>query len=151
MGKKEFAVVALDLEYETFVVHITSLSTTSLNSSPLDVYPFRRPQIADLMAKDTLTKVPAEYLNFADVFSPDLASKLPEYTWINDHAIKLVDNQQPPYGPIYSLGLMKLETLKADIETNLANRFIRLFKSPASARIIFDRKSDDFLCLCVNY
>ena len=37
-----------------------------------------------------LTKVPVEYANFA--FSPDLASKLPEHTKINDHAIELVDD-----------------------------------------------------------
>ena len=36
------------------------------------------------------TKVPVEYANFA--FSPNLASKLPKHTRINDHAIKLVDD-----------------------------------------------------------
>ena len=46
---------------------------------------------------------------------------------------------------------MELETLKAYIETNLANGFIRPSKSPAGAPILFDRKSDGFLRLCVNY
>ena len=36
------------------------------------------------------TKVPVKYVNFA--FSPDLASKLPENTRINNHAIELVDD-----------------------------------------------------------
>ena len=40
----------------------------------------------------TLTKVSNKYVNFADVFFPDLASKLPEHTEINDYAIKLVDS-----------------------------------------------------------
>ena len=88
------------------------------------------------------TKVPAEYLDFADVFSPDLASELPEHTGINDHAIELVESQDPPYGPIYSLESVELETLKAYIEINLANGFIRSSKSPAGASILFDRKSD---------
>ena len=46
MGKKEFAAAALDPEHETYVVHVTSLSSTplaSLRSTPLDVYPFQRP------------------------------------------------------------------------------------------------------------
>ena len=46
---------------------------------------------------------------------------------------------------------MELETLKAYIETNLANRFIKSSKSPAGAPILFDRKSDCFFRLCVNY
>ena len=35
-------------------------------------------------------KVP-KYLDFANIFSRDLASELPKHTGINDHAIKLVD------------------------------------------------------------
>ena len=145
MGKKEFAAVALDPESETFVVHIASLSSdASLSSSPLElnIYPSRRPQVSGLIAKEASTKVPAEYLDFADVFSSNLASELPEYTGINDHAIKLVDSQQPPYRSIYSLGPMELETLKAYLETNLANGFIRPSKASAGSLILFDRKSD---------
>ena len=104
VGKKEFTAVALDLEHETYVVHVGSVSSnTSPSSSPLvpDVHPFHRPQVSDLIAKEAPTKVSAEYLDFADVFSPDLASELPKHTRINDHAFKLVDScQQPPYGPI---------------------------------------------------
>ena len=46
---------------------------------------------------------------------------------------------------------MELETLKAYIETNLANGFIRPSKSPTGAPILFDQKSDGSLRLCVNY
>ena len=96
-------------------------------------------------------KVPAEYLDFADIFSPYLASKLPEQTAINDHVIELVNCQQPPYGSIYSLRPVELETLKAYIKINLANGFIRLSKSPADAPILFKRKSNSFLQLYVDY
>ena len=71
VGKKEFAAAALDPEHETFVVHVASLSST-----PLDVHPSRRPQISGLIAKEAPTKVPDEYVDFADVFTPDLASEL---------------------------------------------------------------------------
>ena len=40
VGKKEFAVAALDPEHETYVVHVASLSSTPL-ASP-NVHPFRR-------------------------------------------------------------------------------------------------------------
>ena len=118
VGKKEFATAALDPESETFVVHIASLSSNTLPSSfPLkfNVHSSRRPQVSSLITEEASTKVSAKYLDFANVFFPDLASKLPEHTEINDHAIKLVDGQQPPYGPIYSLGPVELETLKAYI------------------------------------
>ena len=46
---------------------------------------------------------------------------------------------------------MELEILKAYIETNLANGFIRPSKSPAGAPILFDRKSNGFFWLYVNY
>ena len=118
----------------------------------LNVYPSQRPQISGLIAEEAPTKVPAEYSNFADVFSLDLVSELPEHTRINNHAIKLVNGcQQLPYGSIYSLELVELEILKAYIETNLANGFIRLSNSSAGASILFDQKSNGSLQLCVNY
>ena len=126
MGKKEFAATTLDPEHESFVVHVTLLSSVALSSfSLLDVHPSCIPQIAGLIAKEAPTKVPNEYFNFADAFSPNLASELPQHTWINKYTIKLVDGQQPLYGPIYSLKLMELETLKAYIRTTLSNGYRR--------------------------
>ena len=154
MDKKKFAAASLDLEYENYVVYVASLNSTplaSLGSPPFDVYPLRKPQISGLIDEEAPTKVPAEYLDFADDFSSDLTSKLPEHIGINDHAIELVEGQQPPYGPIYSLRPVELKTLKAYIETNLANGFIRPSKSPAGAPILFTQKSDGSLRLCVDY
>ena len=149
VGKKEFAAAALDPEHETYVVHVASFRSTPLVS--LDVHPFRRPQISSLIAEEALTKVPAEYSEFADVFSLDLATKLPEHTEINTYAIDLEEGKQPPYGPIYSLRPVELETPKTYIENNMANGFIRPSKSPAGAPILFDKKPDGSLRLCVNY
>ena len=146
IDKKGFAKTVLDENSETFVVHIASL-----NSTLLDVYSSRRPQISGLITKKDPTKVSAEYLDFADVFSLDLASKLPKHIGINNHTIKLVDSQYPPYRPIYTLGPVELETLKAYIETNLANKFIKPSKSPAGAPILFNQKSDGSLRSCINY
>ena len=46
---------------------------------------------------------------------------------------------------------MELEILKTYIENNLANGFIRPSKSPAGASILFDKKPDGSLRLCVDY
>ena len=151
MDKKEFAVAALDPEHETYVVHVGSVSFDVLPNFLLNVHPSRRPQVSGLIVEEAPTKVPTEYLGFADVFSPDLAFELSEHTRINDHTIELVNGQQPPDEPIYSLGPVELETLKAYIETNLANEFIRPSQSLAGASILFDRKSNGSLQLCVDY
>ena len=66
----------------------------SPSSSPLklDVYPSRKAQVPGLIVKEAPTKISAEFSDFANVFSPDVASKLPEHTGINDHTIELVDD-----------------------------------------------------------
>ena len=92
----------------------------------------------------------SKYVNFADVFSPKLVVELWEHG-ISNYTIKLVDDRQFPYGSIDSLGLVKLETLKAYIKNNLANNFIRLLKSITRAAILFDKKLDGKLRLCVDY
>ena len=126
--KKKFVAATLNAEYEIYIVYVASFNSisliASLGSTPLDVHSSQKPQISSLIAEEALTKVPIKYSDFADVFSLDLASKLPEYTGINDQAIELVNGQQPPYRPIYSLKPIELETLKAYIKTNLANGFI---------------------------
>ena len=109
----------------------------------------RKAQLALLLTKEVT--VPVEYSDFADVFLEKSANVLPERTEANEHAIKLEEGKQPPYGPIYSLGPVELETFKTYIETNLVNGFIQASKSPAGAPILFVCKPDSSLRLCVNY
>ena len=92
-----------------------------------------------------------EYSDYSDVFLAENVAELPENTGMNEHAIKLEEGKQPPFGPIYSLGPVELETLKTYIKTNLANGFIRPFMSPAGALILFNQKPDGSLRLCVDY
>ncbi len=115
------------------------------------MHPSKKAQITYLKAYKALIKVPSKYSDFADIFSSKLASKLPEHIGINNHAIKLVDDWQLLYGPIYSLGFIELETLKAYIKNNLAGGFIRSSKSPAGASILFDKKPNSSLRLYMDY
>ncbi len=147
IGRKKFVAAALDQEHEAFVVHVAALSVDSDD----EVHPSRRAQIAQLKADKAFTKIPSEYTDCVDVFSPKLAVELPKHTGINNHAIELVDNQQPPYGPIYSLGPVELETLKAYIKNNPVSGFIWSSMSPARALIFFNKKPDGSLRLCVDY
>ena len=96
-------------------------------------------------------RIPDEYSDFSRVFSSDSAAELPEHTGINNHPINLLDNKQPFYGLIYSLGPVELEMLKIYIKANLASSFIRPSKYPVGAPILFVRKKNGSLHLCVDY
>ena len=95
--------------------------------------------------------MPTKYSEFADIFLEKSANIFSEQTKANGHAIKLEEGNQPPYGPIYSLGPIKLKTLKTYIEINLANGFIWALKSPADTAILFVCKPNSSHCLFVNY
>ncbi len=94
------------------------------------IHPSRAPQVledttlAALQWDKSSIEIPAEYSDYADVFSSDLAMELPENTEMNEHTIELIEGKQPPYGPIYALSPVELETLKTYIETRLKTGFI---------------------------
>ena len=114
---EEVQIPVLNKNVEAFVVHVTSLSLNSML-----IHPAQEAQIALLVAEEV--KIPNKYSDFSDVFLKEKTLILPELTEINQHAIKLQKGQQPPYGPIYSLGPIELKLLKTYIEINLANSFI---------------------------
>lgn len=137
---KEFAKVALDLEQEAFVVYVATLFQ----------HLEQRVQIAALIADKAPVIVWAKYSEFKNVFFKKSAALLPKHPKINIYVINLKEGKQPPYEPIYSLGLVELETLKIYIKTNLANSFICSLKSPPSTLILFDKKANkvfDFLSI----
>ena len=70
---------------------------------------------------------------------------------INIHAFKLVNNPQPPCGPIYSPGPIQLKILKAYIKKNLSKNFIRPSKFLALAPIFFEKKLDKSLRVYIDY
>lgn len=70
---------------------------------------------------------------------------------INKHMINLKLGNQSTYGPIFSLGSIKLETLKTYIEAYLANGFIQPFNFLIEAHIFFVQKYNKSFYLYVNY
>ena len=146
VNPKEFVIAALDVDSETFVVYVAIQEREEM-----PVHSKRQVHVGALLFDKAPTKVSAEYSDYNNVFSAENATELPENTGMNEHTIKLEEGKQLSFGPIYSLRPVELETLKTYIETNLANGFIRPSKSPAGAPILFDRKPDGSLRLCVDY
>lgn len=94
--------------------------------------------------------IPHKYQSMATVFSEEEANILPEHRKY-DMEIKLHKNTNPPWGPIYNLSENELKVLREYIDDNLAKGFIRHSQSPAGAPILFVKKKDDSLRLCVDY
>jgi hypothetical protein len=65
--------------------------------------------------------------------------------------IDLQKGTQPPFGPIYNLSQNELAALQEYLDENLAKNFIRHSKSPVGAPILFVKKKDGSLRMCVDY
>ena len=129
--KRKITVAALNVDDETFVMHVAAL----VKSIIMLIYLSYKALVATLISKEI--GILAKYSDFSNVFSSDSAAELLEHTRINYHSINLLNNKHLPYGPIYSLGPMELETLKTHIKASLASTFITPSNFPASSLILF--------------
>ena len=98
-------------------------------------------------AKVTL---PMKYKDFANVFSKQNADMLPKYS-MHDLAIETEKEKQPLFGPVYNHLAVELQTLREYINNMLAKGFIKPLKSPSGASVLFIKKKDGELRLCVDY
>src|SRR5882672_8046400 len=113
---------------------------TALHSEPLAT------DEAELFAKIVL-KV---YQDFFDVFSQDEAKNMPPHRDF-DHKIHLENNQTPPHSHIYLLTGTELGLLREFLDNMLGKGFIQLSWSPAGAPVLFMKKKDGTLQLCVDF
>ena len=97
-----------------------------------------------------LSTIPPEYHEFADLFSKKEADKLSAHGSY-DNTIPLKPGKAPPIGPIYKLSPAKLEVVRTYITENLRKGFICHSQSPCRAPIVFAKKADGTLWLCVDY
>ncbi|KAG5729497.1 hypothetical protein E4T56_gene4641 [Termitomyces sp. T112] len=94
--------------------------------------------------------VPPEYHEFADVFSEGSAKELPPHCFY-DHKIDLEEGTSPPFGKIYNMSKIKLRALKEYLNDMLSKGFICPSISMAGAPVLFAKKKDGSLRLCVDY
>ena len=99
--------------------------------------------------KDSVV-LPAQYFNFADVFDKHSADVLPVHTH-HDLAIEIENNKIPLFGPMYNYSRLKLEVLREYINEMLAKRFIVSSKLFLEASVLFIKKSDNMLRMCVDF
>lgn len=97
-----------------------------------------------------LSAVPEEYHEYTDVFSKGKADTLAGHRPY-DLKIDLEDGAAPPIGAMYSLLQSEQQTLKEFIDEHLGLGFIQSSKLPHGAPILFVKKKDGSLRLCVDY
>src|SRR5258708_4293445 len=121
-----------DLGTSTFVI-----STTNLN-------------LSQVTATEILDSILAEYHKFRNVFSGEKAGTLaPHRTY--DLQINVKEGAKPIHGPIYSLSPPELAAFREFLEEHTRNGFIRPSKSPWGSPILFIKKKDSSLRLCMDF
>lgn len=131
------------MKNKIFVLYITVFSIGS------NIHLFWKNQII-LLDVEKVT-IFFKYANYTNIFLLVLVAELNKHTSIKTHFFDLINNKQLLYSLIYSVGLIKLKTLKIYIKTNLTNAFIRFSKSPASALVLFIWKKNNRFGLYIEY
>ena len=86
---------------------------------------------------------------FPDVFPDDISGLAPDREI--EFVIELVPRTEPKSIPPYRIALAELKELKAQLEELLNKGFIRPSTSPWGASVLFVKKKDGSLRLCINY
>jgi len=97
-----------------------------------------------------LSHILEDYREFSDVFSQEKADTLPPHRPY-DLKIDLEDGAEPLLGRMYSLSQSETHSLQEFLDENLRIGFIRPSTSAHGAPILFVKKKDGSLRLCVDY
>lgn len=87
---------------------------------------------------------------YQDVFPEELPKELPPSRSV-DHKIELLPGSTPPSRPTYQLSLAEMDELKRQINDLLSRGFIQPSKSPYGAPVLFVKKKEGDLRMCVDY
>ena len=121
-----------------FQIHISDPNSTSGQSAQKSDTPV------------DLSSIPSEYHDYADVFSKSKANTLPPHRPY-DLKINLEEGTSPPLGLIYSLSPAELAVLRKFIDEHLKSGFICPTNSPYGAPILFVKKKNGQLRLCMDF
>jgi hypothetical protein len=95
-------------------------------------------------------EISSQYVAFQDIFFEVETHKLSEHD-SHDHVIETLSNRESFFDLIYNLSATKLKILKNYIDEYMKKNFITEFVSSARVFILFVKKTNDKLRLCVNY
>ncbi|CAL5335336.1 unnamed protein product [Camellia sinensis] len=104
--------------------------------------------------EDTPTEPPKEnakvLVEYKDIMPPELPKRLPPWREA-DHKIELEPGAKPPTMAPYQMSPPELEELRRQLKDLLDASFIQPSKAPYGALVLFQKKHDGSLRLCINY
>jgi transposase InsO family protein len=101
---------------------------------------------------DTEPMIPPEYAEYSHVFSKAESDILPPHRSY-DHKIELEGEGEKAlkYSPLYKMSAEELEAIKQYITENLDKGFIEPSQAPFAAPILFVKKPNGSLRLCIDF
>ena len=87
---------------------------------------------------------------YHDVFPDELPKDLPPERAV-DHRIDLLPDSAPVSKPTYKMSLSEMDELRRQLDDLLARGFIRPSSSPYGSPVLFVKKKDGELRMCVDY
>lgn len=111
-----------------------------------------RPQDEPEQKAKPIDAGPAQDLlnHYQDVFPDELPRELPPPRSV-DHKIEVEPGSTPPTRPTYQLSLAEMDELKKQLDDLCTHGFIRPSQSPYGAPVLFVRKKEGDLRMCVDY
>ena len=137
IGAAAFALASKQPGMRCFRIHISDSAIYGKSVSVSD-------EVSDL------AHLPEEYHDFADVFSKAKADTLAPHRPY-DLKINIEEGATPPIGPMYSLSQSEMVTLREFVDEHLRIGFIHPTTSPHGAPVLFIKKKDGSLRLCVDF
>lgn len=148
LHKQDIAMVSLNASaayarkgYEMFAITIKDIEAYLQKNAAAD---------AARDSVDPAEKLPEEFRDFADVFSPKEADRLPPHRPY-DHRVQLQEGKTPPFGPLYPMSRDELVVLKDWLMRELKKGAIRPSSSPVASPILFAKKPGGGIRICVDY
>ncbi|KAE8668323.1 cytochrome P450 78A7-like [Hibiscus syriacus] len=102
------------------------------------------------MTEEVPREVGQVLAEFKDVMPAELPKKLPPKREV-DHKIELVENAKPPARAPYRMAPPELEEMRKQLKDLLDAGYIRPSKSPYGAPVLFQKKHDGSLRMCIDY
>uniref|UniRef100_A0A803T247 Gypsy retrotransposon integrase-like protein 1 n=1 Tax=Anolis carolinensis TaxID=28377 RepID=A0A803T247_ANOCA len=119
-------------------------------SQEVEREPGKRGEEDSIRIAELADKLPPEYRDFVDVFDEKEADNFPPKRRV-EVKIELVPGAELPKAKIYPMSAREKEELRKYIDKNLARGFIEPSNSPLGAPVLFRRKKDQTLRLCIDY
>ena len=150
---EELVSAAIDEKKEIFVMFVRVLHDKKKNMNSVHIE--RRTQIdfafAKIKNKSDIKIILFEILTkFVDLTNENKTYELFDHEF-NDHAINLKSSKKSLYNSIYSLSKNEFKILRVYLNKHFKNEFIKLFIFSTDASILFVKKKNEILKLCVNY